>query len=333
MARLFTLVFLLLVGCSATGDVAPEGSGGSGGSGASSDGGTGGSGDSGSSGMSGSAGVAGSAASAGSGGNAGDAGNAGSSAAGSAGTAGFNTGATAGSAGSGTNECETIQAMPEVYAHGPGVLYKIDPITKTVTDTKALNCGDQVIDLAVNKDGDIYVTTYGGLATVDKNTGACALIVAGDFPNSLSFVPLGTLSPSSEVLVGYNGSIYVAINTTTGDITEIGSLGSGDLESSGDVVSVIGGGTYLTVTGSGCYDCLVEINPTTGAIIQNFGSIGYGAVYGLAFWAGTVYGFTNGGEIFSYDVQNHSASLVSDSTAPQFYGAGSTTCAPRDSIE
>ena len=55
------------------------------------------------------------------------------------------------------------------------------------------------------------------------------------YPNSLSFVPKGTVDPNVEALVGYNGGTYVRIDTVTGAVTSIGNLGSG-YSSSGDIV-------------------------------------------------------------------------------------------------
>ncbi len=52
--------------------------------------------------------------------------------------------------------------------------------------------------------------------------------------------------------------------------------------------------------GDDCFesDCLVEVNPKTGALVTNYGPLGYPEVYGLAFWAGTVYGFDAAGGLF-----------------------------------
>jgi hypothetical protein len=117
-------------------------------------------------------------------------------------------------------------------------------------------------------------------------------------------------------------------------VQTVGAL-SGGYTSSGDIVSVIGGGTFLTVKGGSgnCNDCLLQVNPATGDLVQNYGSVNHVDVFGLAFWAGTAYGFDNGGEVFSIDVQN---GTVVTTTIPvpnpppglQFWGAGSTTAAP-----
>jgi hypothetical protein len=140
-------------------------------------------------------------------------------------------------------------------------------------------------------------------------------------------------------LVGYKESTYIRIDTTTGAITTVGQL-TGGYTSSGDIVSVIGGGTFLTVKGDGCEasDCLLQVNPATGDIIQNYGSVNHSDVFGIAYWAGTVYGFDDTGDVFS--ITFPSGKLVTTaipfSGAPSglvFYGAGSTTSAPVESAD
>jgi hypothetical protein len=117
-------------------------------------------------------------------------------------------------------------------------------------------------------------------------------------------------------------------------VQNVGNL-SGGYTSSGDIVSVIGGGTFLTVKGGkdNCNDCLLQIDPTTGDLVQNYGDIGYVDVFGLAFWAGTPYGFDNGGKVFSLSWQNNklvttSIPVPDPPPALAFWGAGSTTSAP-----
>jgi len=222
--------------------------------------------------------------------------------------------------------------VAEVYGHGPNILYKLDPLTNEVTEIGSFVGCSSVIDLAIDKDHNIYATTSTGLWSIDKNTATCTLIGGGSFPNSLSFVPEGTVDPSSEALVGYQGSNYLRIDTTTATVTTIGGITQG-FGSSGDIVSVIGGGTYLTVTGNGCGDCLVEVNPATGDLVTNWGPVGYSAVYGLAFWGGNAYGFSNGGNLFeiSFGASTVTTTPISIPSAPadlRFWGAGSATSAP-----
>jgi hypothetical protein len=220
-----------------------------------------------------------------------------------------------------------------VYAHSPDTLYKLDPTTNKLSVVGPFSGGCvTVIDIAIDANSNGYVTTFTGFYKVDLKTAVCTHIADGGYPNSLSFVPKGTLDPNTEALVGYNGPQYLRIDTTTGAITNVGTGLTGGYASSGDIVSVINGGTFLTVTGPTCTtgDCLLQVDPKTGSMIQNYGSTGHPAIYGLAFWAGTAYGFDDGGEIFSIGVKNNMIVTVNIPVMAglEFYGAGSTTAAP-----
>jgi hypothetical protein len=227
-----------------------------------------------------------------------------------------------------------------VYGQSASTLYAVNPDTKAVAKVADFKgCGDEVIDLALDKDSNMYATTTDGVYTVDRTTGQCHQLASGDYPNSLSFVPAGTLDPNVEALVGYSGSTYVRIDTTTGALTNVGEIGKG-YASSGDIVSVIGGGTYLTVTDNdACFDsdCLIEVNPKTGALVTDYGPLGYSNVFGLAFWAGTVYGFDDKGDLFQVTFTQGMAKVttIPIPDAPSnlsFYGAGSTTSAPPTAV-
>jgi hypothetical protein len=223
-----------------------------------------------------------------------------------------------------------------IYAHSPTQLYRLNPTTDAVSlvGTFSGACAlDEIIDIALDKSSNAYVTGFAGFYKLDLATAVCTLVARGGYPNSLSFVPKGTLDPNEEALVGYEGSTYVRIDTASGVITDVGTL-AGGYQSSGDIVSTIDGGTFLTANGNGCGDCLLQVNPRTGDLVQNYGSVLHPAVYGLAFWAGTVYGFDNAGEIFSVGPASNGTLAIHDIpvTHPpaglQFYGAGSTTTAP-----
>jgi hypothetical protein len=224
---------------------------------------------------------------------------------------------------------------PIIYVHSPDTLFTFDPTTSMLTQVaKFTTCTQttttEVIDLAIDSSNNAYVTTVDGVYSLNVSTAACTLIQTGGYPNSLSFVPAGTVDPSVEALVGYFGSEYVRVDTSTGAITDIGSLSSG-YASSGDIVSVKGGGTFLTVTGNGCGDCLLQVDPSTGDVIQSYGALPHGAVYGLGYWAGSLYGFDNGGDIFSISGGGDAGLVTSDIAVDggnMWYGAGSTTAAP-----
>ncbi|MBW2454935.1 MAG: hypothetical protein JRI68_10505, partial [Deltaproteobacteria bacterium] len=142
---------------------------------------------------------------------------------GTGGTGGTPTISTGGSGGS-----EDLVA--EVFGHSSDVLYKLDPLTKAVTEVGTFQGCTAVVDLAIDKDHNLYGTTFDGLYTIDRTTAACTHIHSDiNYPNSLSFVPAGTVDPNVEALVGYAVTDYVRIDISTGALTTVlaGALTSG----------------------------------------------------------------------------------------------------------
>jgi hypothetical protein len=238
----------------------------------------------------------------------------------------------AGTGGAGTGG-ENVVA--EVYAHSATVLYRLDPVTLDVTVVGTFNGCSSVIDIAIDKASALVATTFDGVYAVDKYTAKCTPISSGSYPNSLSYVPEGALDPGAEVLVGFNGASYVRIDPASGQVQTVGQIG-GAYASSGDVVSVKGGSTFLTVKSAGCGDCLIEVDPSKGTLVKEWGPLGYDDVFGLAFWGGTAYGFTNGGQAFRIDFSGGQLKTQpiplgsAQTTGLSFWGAGSSTHAPVD---
>ncbi len=233
-------------------------------------------------------------------------------------------------------DTSSTNSTEEVYAETPSTLYKLDPKTHAITPVGDFKGCSEVIDIALDKDSNMFATTFDGLYSVDRETAVCTLIAHGTtYPNSLSFVPAGTLDPMVEARVGYVGGTYVRIDTKTGAMTMMGSIGQG-YASSGDIVSVKGGGTYLTVTGGpsgSCGDCLIQVDPSTGGFVYAWGPLGRASVFGLGFWGGSVFGFDTAGDVFEVDF--HGAAMqvtnIPYGDAPaglKWFGAGSTTSAP-----
>lgn len=224
--------------------------------------------------------------------------------------------------------------VSEVFGHSSKTLYKLDPVTKQVTVVGDFDGCGPVIDIALDEKSTLVAASYQALYTVDKATASCTEIATGDYPNSLSFVPKGTVDPNEEALVGYSNGDYLRIDTKTGSVTKIGAIG-GSFVSSGDIVSVKGGKTYLTVKGGSCdtQDCLIEVDPKTGKMIKNWGSIEHQKVFGLSFWGGKVYGFDDSGSLFEVTFGSNKI-VTTDIPIPkapadlQFWGAGSSTSAP-----
>ena len=202
----------------------------------------------------------------------------------------------------------------------------------------------------------MYGTTRHNFIKIDPLTAKCTVIhVASDvdpYPNSLSFVPAGTVDPTKEALVGYKFAAgqavtYVRVNTTDGSVTEIGTLNplgadANKWAASGDMISLIqlGNKSYLTVKlqtqpDSGALnDSLAEVDPTTGRIKSIIGQIGEMQTYGLGYWAGKGYGFAGNGHVIEIDMSNGTSTLVQSNVDPStgallpWYGAGVGTNVP-----
>jgi hypothetical protein len=151
---------------------------------------------------------------------------------------------------------------------------------------------------------------------------------------------VGTVLPDREALVGYVNDSYVQINPDTGLVSTVGNLNAlaaaNPWMSSGDIVSIVGGGTYVTIIPRGSVtadpdgDRIAEVNPATGTIIRVIGATGATGLYGLGYWGGIAYGFSSSSLLVKIDLQSGAGTPVPISGAPAagFYGAGTTTVAP-----
>ncbi len=216
--------------------------------------------------------------------------------------------------------------VEDVYVHGGSTLYKLDLENHhLVTVGNFSGCDSGVLDIALSRDGRLFGTTFDRLVQIDLATAACSTVGNGSYPNSLGFVP-DLAAPSQERLVGYVGAAYTLIDTEGGLAKTIGFLDAGDLASSGDLMILPDGRVYLSVVGTGCNDCLVEIDPETGAMVKNVGKLDYSAVYGLASSEGLGYGFTSEGQAFTIDLEDAATLPFAIPDAPQgvsFFGAAS----------
>jgi hypothetical protein len=257
-----------------------------------------------------------------------------------------------------------LQGPAQVFAHSADTLYLLDPLTKQVSRVGTFDClaatnpPASMFDIAIDKDGQMTGSAAvplaagglgGELVSIDKSTAHCAMLSSTDGlpPSSLTYVPAGTVLPDREALVGYDQDTYLLIDPGNGTMMPIGMLnnaqsGGTHWVSSGDIVSIINGGTYLTVTGAASGgDRIVEVDPSTGALIRVIGDIGVEAILGLGYWGGVAYGFSGDGaagplnmpgHLFQIDLAHGGA--ATDIPIPQappdlsFFGAGTTTSAP-----
>jgi len=242
----------------------------------------------------------------------------------------------------------------EVYAHSDLTLYRFDPVGGafvTVGDFSCLQVSEgvaEMLDIAVDRAGNMVGTAAmsehtvitGRLVSIDKTTAACTVLKTGSYPNSLAFVPVGTVLPDREALVGYVNDAYVRIDPDTGTVIGIGNLNAPGAAnpwmSSGDIVSIVGGGTYVTIIPKGSVtadpagDRIAEVDPATGAITRLIGATGATGLYGLGYWGGIAYGFSSSGLLVKIDLSTGAGTPIPITGAPSagFYGAGTTTIAP-----
>jgi hypothetical protein len=221
-----------------------------------------------------------------------------------------------------------------VYAQSGSDLFSVDPESMAVTRVgplfEALAGGrmkflNDVTDIAIDRQGRILAVTFDRLLEM-KPTGECKAIAplpAGQRFNGLSFV---RSDAGDEVLLGsgLDGNVY-RLDPGTGAATLVGPLGMG-LKSSGDLVSVAGYGTLITVLGSKS-DQLARVDPATGTATI-IGDTGFNQIWGLGFWKNKVFGFTDQGEFITIDPKTGAGTLVSREAAFPYWGAGVTTSVP-----
>lgn len=243
-----------------------------------------------------------------------------------------------------------------IWAHTATDLYRFDPEAKTLTRVGAFAGLDTTpIDLAEARDGGLFVTTFTGLYRVNPSTAAATRLSPDSgttlYPNSLAFVPAGTLDPNDEALVGYvqsDGGLaerYVRIDTTTGAVTDVGDLNAPDAAArytlSGDVVSLArqSGRTFVTAYQAvpprgpdASFDELVEVDPKTGRMLAVAGGFREPFLWGLGYWSGTFYGFAMNGDVVAFPLPAGSdagvVASIADTDGGRFFGAGITSDSP-----
>ncbi|MBS2016982.1 MAG: hypothetical protein JST00_29110 [Deltaproteobacteria bacterium] len=266
----------------------------------------------------------------------------------------------------GTLERDGGGSLPEgsttggrVYAHTTDTLYLFEPTSRTLKEIGKFSClevAENVIDIAVDRAGNMFATTFDRFLSVNPVNAQCTELAFAsteiDYPNALSFVPAGTVDPSKEALVGYAGTLtdrnnatnYVRIDTATGVMTPLGDINKTDAgtqyRSSGDIISLIQDGkrAYATihlknVASTVGTDLLAEIDPKNGNILRVIGDTKENQLYGFGYWNGKGYGFNGAGRVVEIDMNNGSSIVVKTLAgdgggAIPWYGAGVTTQAP-----
>lgn len=239
----------------------------------------------------------------------------------------------------GPNDGATADAITpvltdKVYAHSADTLFEVDPNDLTVNIVAPFGwpsgyAFEQMTDIALDEAGHMVGVSFYHVFAVDKVTAACTHLapLSGSGFNGLSYVEGVGVDPGVPTLVGVDqAGSYVVIDPATGQSTNVGSYGGGH-GSSGDLVFVRGAGAFATADhASYASDVLVRIDPSSGAATV-IGETGFQDIWGLAYWGGQVFGFTDSGQFLLIDTDTGQSTLV-ESTAYAFWGAGVTTVAP-----
>lgn len=277
-------------------------------------------------------------------------------------TGASSSGGSSGGSSGDPGDLEGGTANGRIYAHTPSALYLFEPVSKQLTKIGDFDClgGLQMIDIALDRAGLMYGTSFHKFFSIDPTNAKCTLIKeTADtefYPNSLSFVPAGTIDPTKEVLVGYIESTfnmktykdtYVRIDTTNGNITRIGQegdlnppagIGGKYYDVAGDLIALINDNNkayvileddkYTDAGAASTTNHLAEIDPKTGTIAKIIGPISQLKTYGFAYWAGKGYGFSDDGRITEINMATGASTTVTTLEGGVWYGAGVTTDSP-----
>ena len=235
--------------------------------------------------------------------------------------------------GSGSGSGSGDVSVTYVYAHTSSALYRVDPDTLAITKIAdfAWSSGtDSMTDIAIDKTGVMIGVSYAAVYRIDVTTAVATRMstgLSGTF-NGLSFVPAEMLGGTGDdILVGTRNAdgLVFRIDPMTGQSTSVGNMGG--FASSGDLVAVKNFGTVQTADNGFSADRLVRLAPQTFAATAVGSDIGYGEIWGVAYWKDKIFGFTSGGEFVTIDPATGAGTLV-QSNGPAWWGAAVTTSAP-----
>lgn len=262
-------------------------------------------------------------------------------------------------------------ATDELYASSSTSLYRWHVPSYDIEKVGDFDCLAQpsdigtadegIHDIAINKDGYMFgvakvhwtsspFTESHVIVAIDGTTAHCeeafiidnTLFPGVDIPQlrGLSFVPKGTLDPSNETLVALTiDGTYVKLDLAAKTTTLLGNLNTGGIGSwatkGADIASVPGDKTYVTAKdfSKDGDDRLAVLDPTTGAITAEVGSLGPETFAGIAYVNGSLHGFSAEGNMFFIEADTaHTTHLVinGEPMGIEFTGAAAASLAKPD---
>jgi len=190
-----------------------------------------------------------------------------------------------------------------VYAHSDTVLYSVDVQAKTLNTVGNFNApmADPITDLAVAPDNTIYVISETALYTASATDGHVtklgSLAACGSKGVALTTTPDGKLWTGD-----FMGTLCEIDTTQVPPVVRPPISMNNNMALTGDFVAVADGTVFGTAykksdgSGQGTQNnnLLVKIDIPTGTVTQ-IGATGSPKLFGVAFAAGQVFGFTHDG--------------------------------------
>jgi hypothetical protein len=220
-----------------------------------------------------------------------------------------------------------------IYPHTSGELFVWNATATPPTKVGDFDFPDDgldhtMTDMAIDYDGRLYGVTFGGLYRCMADTAKCNNLASFDeYFNGMTIVPEGTIQAAKETIVAISnagGWYRVEVVGTQAVLTHQGDYGGG-YSSAGDAYSIKGVGTWAAVNNGLGGTLLVQVDPVTGGVIKELGTIPGENVYGLAGYSDKVFAFDSSGTIYQGNTTGAASFQVFLETGYAWYGAAVST--------
>jgi hypothetical protein len=210
-------------------------------------------------------------------------------------------------------------ATASMYAHTADDLYSVEdtpPYAVTHVSTfSRLDGGDppSITDLAVSLDGAMYGVSTNGVWHIAPATGVMEAVLEtqDEFFVAMTFLADGSL------LVGGDANLY-EIDLSTGTYSTLSSFVNWGWD--GDMVGLPDGFLYCIMRSEGASNSSLVIYDAVFNTILSDADTGVGSMFGVAYGAENLFGFTDGGQIVTIDAASGVATQVA-SPDLGFWGA------------
>jgi hypothetical protein len=209
-------------------------------------------------------------------------------------------------------------AQAPLYANTTNELFEIDPADGTMTSVGVFMNGntkvDGMVDIAISMEGLLYGGTFDALWYIDPETAnlkkVCDIDVA---MYALTFTSEG------DLVAGSDDNIEI-IDLDTCKASYL--VKNSRYVTSGDLVGLPDGYLYWSVRGKDRDDPdgLVRVDPKSGNEVF-IGNIGFGSLYGMAYYDEQLYGFSSKGQMVRIQPNSANSMLLGYSEDLSWWGA------------